>query len=340
MPTVPVSPSAAEHYFGFGKQSAKGTGVAPAFFAAFVEELQARPGKNIREIQEGGTGPYIARGVTDLYVPTWRFAAALRPDVAAAIYAFFLGTAGVPAGTGAPYTHTLTNASGRPVWTSFERNIGDEIIERIVDGFITEIVLDIRKRDQGPEAMLEVSGTGLSLAVVSAATDSYEADRPFLRSDAAWKVDNAAVTNIERARVVSRWVHDEGMTTDAVTRADATKVQFQTDVEVVTLWSTAAEALAYKEIHYPVVAGDGSGTAPSERVHQPSATNSFEVDFNYTDREFKLNLAKVLWKDAEISEPNPSATEACRLTRRGVLIAATTPVTVTAKNTRSTNYLA
>ena len=345
MPTKPVVPTAVEHYLGIGKQASKGTGVVPSHFLAYLEPVEARPGKNIREVREGGGGAYIQRGLTDLYVPAWGGAVAARPDIAAALFAYFLGTAGVPTGTD-PYTHTLTPAQTVTKWISAERNIDDEIMERFVDGFIIEMVLDIRKRDSGPEAILEVKGSSLGLEVQAAATsDAYETDLPFLRSQATWKLDGAAITNIESARVTMRWIFDEARSTDGLIRADTAKIQFETDLEVVTLYNTAADAVAYLETMYPSGSDDGSGTVPAETVWQKSATDSFDVNFDngeatVDNRQFGLNIAKVEWTDAVITEPNPEATEAARLTRTGRLIKAASPLTVTVINSIATDYLA
>ena len=324
--TLPLNPAAAVNYFGFAPQAQKGTGVAATYFAAYMEAVELTHNEAVRRIREAGAGPYIARDVKDVYVPGFRFATPARPLITTAILALFLG-ADAKTGAADPYTHTLTPAD-TVSWLSAERNISDEVTERIVDAFFTEVQIDIRKRDSGPEAMLIVTGGGLSPGVVSPSTDTYETGRPWLRSDATWKLDGAAVTNVERATLTLRWLYDESILADAITRSDLAKLGFEADLEVVQVVDDDAQIDAYLATHY----GTAAGTAASETVYQPSATDSFEVKLDYDEtgpleRSVTINIPKIAWTDARLTEPTPNASEAVRLTRTGHLINAATPIT-------------
>jgi len=329
--TLPLNPAAAVNYFGFASQAQKGTGVAATYFAAYMEAVELTHNEAIRRIREAGAGPYIARDVKDIYVPGFRFATPARPLITTAILAFFLG-ADTKTGVADPYTHTLTPAD-TVTWLSAERNISDEMTERIVDAFFTEVQIDIRKRDSGPEAMLIVTGGGLSPAVVSPSTDTYETGRAWLRSDAIWKLDGAVVTNVERATLTLKWLYDESILADAVNRSDLAKLGFEADLEVVQVVNDDDQIEAYQATHY----GTTTGVAASETVYQPSATDSFEVKLDYDDtgpleRSVTVNIPKIAWTDARLTEPTPNASEAVRLTRTGHLINAATPITAVCLN--------
>lgn len=337
MPSNAIAPTQAVDYFGFAKQSAKGTSVAPAYFAAFMDEVTLDHNQAIRQIREAGGGVNVGRDVKDAYLPGVRFSFAARPDIAGAAYAMFLGADSIT-GAGDPYSHVLTQTEAT-VWVSFERDINDEVIERIADGVISEVQLDLRRRDAGPEAIMICTGIGLEPEYQgSAASDSYESDRPYLRSDGAWKIDGNVETNVESATCTMRWIYDESIYLDAVTRGDLIKLRFEADIEVVQLFNSAAEVTAYRGTHY----GAGGGSAVSETVWQPSATDSFEIalaNVQTQARSLTINIPKVAWGEAKLTEPSPEGSEAVKLTRTGHLISATEPVTVTVENANAAAYI-
>jgi hypothetical protein len=343
--TAELSPAQLENYFGFGKQANKGTGVPPVYWAAYMEAVELSHNPAIRSIREAGSGMYVARDVRDAMLPGFRFAAPARPELAGAIFAYFLGTAGI-SGAADPYTHTLTPSTGMN-WLSVERNISDEIIERLVDCWFTEVTLDLRKRDAGPEAILVVTGQGLSAAYQATATaESYEADRPALRSDATWSIGGTAFTNVERATVTLRWVLDEAIMADAITRISAAKLRFEGTVEIVQVVNAHDEVDAYREIHYTTADAGADGTAYAEPVYGHT-TGGFSVDMAWTNsaskaREVKLEIPTLNWDEAKITEPDPGASEAVRLTRTGHLVkpASAAAVTVTTKSSKAAGYLA
>ena len=336
MPTLPFSPAGALNYMGFGAQSVKGTGVAAAYFAAYIEAVDLSHNQAIRRVREAGNGLYIARDVKDVHLPGFRFAAAARPDITGAILAMFLGADSI-SGAGDPYTHTITPVE-TTTWVTVERNLNDEVTERIEDAFFTEVQLDIRKRDGGPEAILIVTGGGLSPTYeASQSTDLYESDLPFLRSQMTWKLDGSAVTDVERATLTMRWIFDESILSDALTRDDAVKLAFEADLEIVELFDSTAALNAYRATHF----GSSSGTAAAEAVYQPNATDSFEVSMTYGTpaRTLTINIPKVSWVEAKLTEPTPNASEAVRLTRSGHLITAAVPITATVLNATTPAYV-
>ncbi len=336
--TAAFSPALPEHYFGLAKQASKGTGVAPAFFAAYTEALALDHNHAIRAVREGGAGFLIARHLRDAALPTFRFAAPLRADLFGIVATLFLGKDTI-SGASDPFTHTITN-DVPTLWATVERNIKDEEIERLVDAFITELTIDIRKRDSGPEMLMVASGGALSAERQPTPTaESYETNRAFLRSDIAWLIDGNVPTNVEACTVSMRWQYDESILADAVTRFDAAKIAFEVDVEIVQVFNSAQEAIDYRETHYFSGAADGTGTVYAETVYG-SGASAFAMVPTFTDREASITIPALDWSEAKLTEPDPEASEAVRLTRTGHLIApsAGEAITLVADSATATAY--
>lgn len=337
MPTSALSPADARSYFGYGRQTTPGTGVVPARFCAYVGPVSVAHNPNIRDIREAGSDQVIARQVKDFYAPGAEFAIPGRPESLADMLAMFLGTSGTPSGAG-PYVHTITKSPAN-VLISLERNVADDTIERIVDAIITQVTLDFRKRDQGPEVMAAASAEGLTVTSIASPTiESYEADRPFLRSDCEWTIDGAAATNVESATLGLQWAIDAAILADNVTRLALVKLHLTATIEVVQLFNTAAERTAYLTTHYGSAT---AGTAVGEVVHDGEFNVTASYGTGAGERTVEIDFPVVNWGEAMISDLNPDATEAHRLTRRGVMVAnpSGAPVTVTATNSRSTAYV-
>lgn len=347
MPTQPLSPADSRNYLGFGRQTVKGTGVAPAFFAAYIGPVSFAHNPNLRDVREAGGGSVIARQNKDFIAPGVQLGTPVRPDIAGALLAFMLGgTGGAPTDLGAgsgPYSHTITPSDGREL-VSFERNLADDVIERIVDGVIGQLTIDYRKRDSGPELMMTAVAEGITDEDQgSPVAETYETDRPFLRSDCTWTIDTSLTpANVESATIDLQWTLDTTILADGVTRSDIVKLHLNGSVEVVQLFESADEANAYRLTHY--YDGDSvPGTTPGELVYP----GDFDVEADYTDpaganeqRQVKLTLPNINWGEAVLTENDPDASEAVRLTRRGVVVAPAPAVTATVINSRATDYLA
>ncbi len=334
MPTEALSPAHPDSYVGVGRQSAKGTGVAPTHFLAYTGAVELNHEPNIRQVREAGGGDMIARLNKDFVAPGLTAAAPLRPDLGAALCAWFLGADAI-SGVSDPWTHTITKAPGN-VWLSIERSIADDVIERIIDGFATELTLDYRKRSSGPELMVTAAFGGLDTEPQGAATaESYETDAPYARSMCAWTVDGAAATNVESFTATMRWRYDEAMLADALNRVAAAKLHLEIGLELVQLFDSTAERDAYLSTHY----GTPAGTDYTEAVFQGDIN---VVATQSAARTFTVDLPQVQWGVARLPGNDPDASEAVRLTRTGQVIAnpGGEPVTITALNGVSTGYLA
>lgn len=340
MPTTALSPADSRSYLGFARQAAKGTGVAPAFFAPYVEAITFQHNPNIRSVREAGGGSVIARQVKDYIAPGIQFGAPIRPDFIGFLMACFLGGETGVSGAG-PYEHEFTPADAG-VWISGERNIADDTIDRIVDGIIGQVTLDYRKRDSGPELMAAGVIEGITEVVIGSATaETYEADRPFLRSDCSWTVDTSLTpTNVESCTIALQWALDSTILADAVTRSSIVKLHLTGTVELVQLFESADEKAAYQLTHY--YDGDGTpGTVPGELVYPGNLQVVADYGAGAAQRIFDLSLPSINWGAAELTENNPDASEAIRLTRRGEVVrpASGAPVIATITNGNAADYL-
>lgn len=341
MPTEALSPADARNYLGIGRQTVKGTGVVPAFFIPYVGQISFAHNPNIRNVREAGSQGVIARQVKDFLAPAAQAATPIKPDIAAALLAYALGSAPAPTGVG-PYVHTITPSFSN-VWLSTERNIADDTTERIIDSIISSFTLNYAKRDSGPELMLDIAIPGIRPTDTSGAptAEVYDADRPFLRSDCTWLIDTSLTpTNVESATLAFAWRLDEAILADAVTRSSLVKLHLDCQIELVQLFETVDEGNAYRRTHY--WDGAAAGTTPGEVVYPGTFAVTASYGAGAAQRTLEVEMPTVNWGEAELTEPDPDTSEAVRLTRRGVMVAnpGGQPITITATNARSTSYLA
>jgi hypothetical protein len=173
----------------------------------------------------------------------------------------------------------------------------------------------------------------------AATAESYETDRPFLRSDCTWTVDTSLTpTNVESATIDIQKEFDATILADSVVRSDIVPLRYSISVELVQLFESSDEADAYRLTHYY----DGTatpGTVPGELVYPGDLAVSAAYDGG--DRTFGITIPDIDWGEAELTENDPEASEAIRLTRRGDVVAgAGAPITATVINSQSTDYLA
>lgn len=339
MPTVPLSPADSRSYLGVGRQTTKGTDVAPTHFLTYVGPITFSHNPNLRDVREAGGGAVPARQVKDFLSPGIQGATPMRPDLIAALIAFFLGGETGVTGAG-PYTHEFTYADARQLLT-FERNIADDVTERLVDSVAHQLTLNYQKRDSGPELMATLVADARSPEdQASQTSESYETDRPWLRSDCTWTVDTSLTpTNIESATIDLRKEYDATILADSVVRSDIVPLRLAVSIELVQLFESADEAAAYRLTHY--YDGTGTpGTAPGELVYPGDLTVAAAYGTGGGARSLTVELPDVNWGEAVLTENNPEATEAVRLTRRGIVVAgAGEPVTATVVNNTNADYL-
>lgn len=340
MPTQPLSPADSRSYLGFGLQATKGTAVAPDKFATYVGAIDFSHNPNLREVREAGGGLVPARQLKDFIAPAVQFATPMRPDIVGAILAYTFGDDNVT-GVG-PYAHVLVPVDGRELLT-FERNIADDVVERIVDAVITQVILNYQKRDSGPELMISAVAQGRNETNEGSTptVETYETERPFLRSDCTWTVDTSLTpTNVEACTITIDRQFDATILADSVVRSDIVPLRYAIGVELVQLFESADEAAAYRLTHYY----DGTATpaaAPGELVYPGDLQVVATYGVGAAARTVDVDLPDINWGEAVLTENNPEASEAVRLTRRGIAVAgAGAPITATVTNNTTADYLA
>lgn len=341
MPTQPISPADSRSYLGFARQTVKGTAVPPAFFANYVGAVAFAHNPNLRDIREAGGGLVPARQVKDFIAPAIQFGAPMRPDLIGAVSAFFLG-ADTVSGAG-PFDHAILPVDGRELVT-FERNIADDIVERIVDGVITQVTYSYQKRDSGPELMFAAVAEGRTETDEATPTaEAYETERPFLRSDCTWAVDtggqNLTPTNVEACTIDVVKEFDATILADGMVRSDIVPLRYAISIELVQLFESADEALSYRLTHYYDGSTQVPQATPGEIVYPGDLAVTADYDAAADQRSLVVTVPNINWGEAELTENDPEASEAVRLTRRGIAVVAANPITVDAKNNNAVDYI-
>ncbi len=341
MPTQPISPADSRSYLGFDRQTTKGTAVPPAFFATYVGAVAFAHNPNLREIREAGGGFVPARQVKDFIAPGITFGAPMRPDLFGAVAAFFLGEDTI--GGAGPFDHVIRPVDGRELVT-FERNIADDIVERIVDGVITQLTLSYQTRDSGPELMFASVAEGRTETDEAAPTaEVYETERPFLRSDCTWLVDaigqNLTPTNVEACTIDIVKEFDATILADSIVRSDIVPLRYAISIELIQLFESADEALSYRLTHYYDGATQTPGTTPGEVVYPGDLSVTAGYDTGVDEREIIVAVPNIDWGEAELTENDPEGSEAVRMTRRGIAVVAAAPIQVDVKNNNAVQYI-
>lgn len=325
----PYTSNDERNYLGFGRQTAKGTGVAPTVFLPYAGAIDADHGMDGDDVREAGAGVYVARSRKTKHDPKGTAEMAARPSTAAKLIAWFLGADAI-SGVG-PYTHVLTPATTN-TWVSAERCQADEIIERFVDGQISKVTLS---GEGGADLMVGLEWSALTPSWQgTATTEIYEAVDPFQQDEATYTVDGAAATNLASWRAELAWELDADVRLSKVTRDQLPKLRV---VGTLTLKQLMLDTLDYRKVNL----GSTTGTAANKDFFN---TGAFIATYDNgaagaAQRQIKLELPKVSWRTAKFTQPNPDG-ETTYLERTGV-VTKTTPdtVKVTAITSDATGYL-
>jgi hypothetical protein len=324
----PYNAADANNYLGIGKQSAKGTGVAPTLWLPYLGTMSANHGMGGDDVREAGAGLYVARARKTKHDPEGAGAMNARPSTAGKLLAWFLG-ADTISGAG-PYTHTLA-PSATNTWLSIERNQSDEIIDRFVDAQLRKVVAS---GEAGGDLTIAFEYAALTAArQASATSESYEAVDPFQQDEATYTIDGSGATDVASWSVEMAWGLDEDVRLSKVTRDQLLKLNISATIKVKQL--IAAET-AYRTINY----GSSGGSAPNKDFF---STGAFAVTYDNglattNNRQLTFSFAKVAWKEGKLSDLNPDG-ETVYLERTGIATKTTTTISVVAITGDSTGYL-
>ncbi len=312
----PYVSSSANNYLGFGKQTVKGTPVAPTVFLPYADSVDLDHGIEGDEIKEGGTGPYIARNQKTKHDPSGGTAMAWRPATAAKLLAWFLGTDTI-SGAAVPYTHTLTPAETTTYLTA-EQNLADELIERFTDAVISKATIS---GEGGADLMLALEWFALVPGWQTTPTvETYETGisgstpgGPYRQNEAAYTVDGVAVTNVESWELELEWKFDDDLRLSRVTRAYAPKLGLSGSIKLKQLLLAPDD---YRKVNYGSLAGTvadknyfGAGALVAVYDNGLSATNA---------RVATVTVPNIDWTKATYSGLNPDG-ETTYLEREGTL---------------------
>lgn len=325
----PYAPSAAENYVGIGKQSARGTAVAPTAFAAYLPTVDLDHGINVNLLKEAGAAGAVTFAEKAEQAPQGKFIFLARPSIAAKVFAYLLGTDGI-SGAGDPYTHALTPDFVTD-YITVEQNLADAGIERFADCVIYEV--EVTADRDNPALRVSASWKGGAPAwQASATSETYETARPFLLSDGTFTIDGGAATDVTKFTFVARMLVSGEKIADVV---PAYQVKVGTEVEIEVEQLAIADLGAYRKVPYGTTGGS---------AHLKTATaGSFIADFNYTDgqaRELKLEVPTLDYSQSQYTPLSPEGSEGVKVTtsmaaRKG----ASALLTVTAKNADTPAYV-
>jgi hypothetical protein len=294
----PRTTNSINHYVGIGKQTVKGTAVAPTVFAPFQGAVDLDHGMDGEDVRQAGTGPYVNRTMKTAHDPAGGFGQAWRPQTLARLMAWFLGADAVAA-SGSLWDHTATPAETN-TWLTLEQGAGvtGDIIERFTDALITSMSIS---GEGNTDLMAELGWTALSPGWQStAATPTYETGvsgstpgGPYRLTEASYTIDGSAATNVQSFSIDLEWAVD-GPRLSKVTRADLIKTELSGKVKLKQMITDATAMNEYRKVVY----GSTTGTAADKNFFQGgSLTIAFDNGLTTTNqRTVSVQLPVIDWK--------------------------------------------
>lgn len=339
----PRSSSSSAHYLGVGKETTKGTGVAPTLFVPYQGSVELDNGLAGDDIREAGTGPYVARTMKTGHDPSGGSSFAIRPSTFAQLSAWFLGADSVAA-AGSLFDHTRTPSEAN-IWTSVERAAGvsGDIIDRYVDALITKLSVLL---EGNKDVMCGWSWKSLTGAFqASPASITYESGvsgstpgGPYRTSEATYTIDGSGATNVQSCSLELEWKVDEDIRLSQVVRSQMLKLELTGKVKIKQLIDAGAMTNEYRKIIY----GSTSGSSPIKNFFQGGAL-VVALDNGLTTTNARLETITVPvidWKTSPITEPNPDGA-AMYLEREGTIRkGAGAFVTMVARTADASSYTA
>jgi hypothetical protein len=317
----PRSTSSAAHYLGFGKQSAKGTGVAPTVFVPYQGAVDLSSGFAGDPIRQAGTGPFVNRTMKTAQDPSGSAGMAVRPRTFAQLCAWFLG-ADASVAAGSLFDHTATPAE-TVTWLTTEQAAGvsGDIIERYVDTMLSKMMLSCQGNS---DLMATFDWTALSPNwQATAATQTIETGvsgatpgGPYRAMEATYTIDGAGASNVESWSVELEWKVDD-IRLSRVTRSDLLKLELTGKVKLKQLIDTNTMRDDYRKLIY----GSTSGTTASKNFFQGGAFRAvFDNGLATTNqRTVDINAPVIDWTtDPKYTQLNPDGAT-MYLEREGVI---------------------
>lgn len=282
--------AANDGYVSFGRQSAKGTGVAPSKFGRFITAV-GNPTNEIKEFREGGFEKEGAFAEKVGMIFPFSVNLYARPDIIGLLATMILGSDTV-SGAG-PYDHLIVPKVGQLDWWSVEfQRVNDTLVERLVDCKPTSLVLT---GSAGEFIEATVEGQGLNDdASVSAATPSYEADKMFKFLQGAFTIFGGA--NLE----ITEFTLTVTMDTEFIQAAGLVYQQAVDKFVDVTLDMTlkCTQDDEYRRIYF----GGASGNAPDEALEASQVVLVFNNGLAAAaERELSITIPEFSYFAADLT---------------------------------------
>lgn len=329
----PYVPSDSRNYVGVGKQSSRGSGIAPTAFIGYEPSVTLDHSQQLKRIYEAGASGEVTTTEKDSHIPKGTIPFLARPSITARLMAYIMGpgsdSAGAPVNGVTP--HTLTDKLPTQ-YVSLEQYLAPDIVERFVDAALFKMVIswDV----SSPYLQVTVDWMGGKPSVQGAPTStSYDADRPFLVSDASFTVDGNPVTNVRKGSLTYEVKTSPEQIIDVATDY-LVQVGDEVTLEVEHLVTDVNQE--YRYVNY-----GGVGATTYQKL---PTTGAFVGDWNYGSaggaRELKLEVLNLDWDEAIYTPLNPNTNEATKVNRKatGRVVSGTPLFRYTGKNTDSSTY--
>jgi len=279
-------------YLGIGKQTTKGTSVAPTKFLRLAAAESVVQNQEVSEIRTLNGDEELDAIYKTGHAPDGGFQTFARPDLGAFLLAMILGADSI-SGVEAPYTHTITRANTIP-WLSIERKLTDA--ERISDCKLNQLVIS---GESGNPVLIDCSFFGIDSTIESAASPSYETNEPFMFFDTgSYTLDSGAVTTVNSFTItINRNL--EKIKTTSYKIDDILETAFDIEVAMRLKYEDNAK---YKDILF------AGGSALTDVLDDGDLTIDLTYGSGADLKEFKIEIPALKHLGAEKHlDPEPKA---------------------------------
>lgn len=327
----PRSTSSAAHYLGIGKQSVKGTGVAPTVFLPYQGSVDLDDGQDGSDVREAGVGPYLARKMKTKQDPNGSTGMAVRPRTFAQVAAWFLGQ-DVSTVNGSLFDHTATPLETNvPLTVEQAAGVTGDIIERFIDCYLKGLTLSCKGNE---DVMAKIDWFGLTPGWQgTAATPAYETGQsgvtpggPYRGAEATFTVDGSAAANVAEWEIGLEWNYDEDLRLSRVTRGDTLKLELTGAIKVKQLIDSNTVRDDYRKIIY----GTASSSVAIKNFFESGAfIVSYDNGLTTTNqRVLTITVPQITWTKATYTKLNPDG-ETMYLEKEGQITKASASAFVT-----------
>lgn len=321
-------------YIGFDKEVTSGTAVSPVRFARWSAIREGSEQMRVNYYRDGSTRD----NALGIKLATWHnvaFTSWMFPDVSTALLAYFLGGPDTVTGGADPYQHVfseLPDCTGIPTVT-VENSMGcGNEIDRTAGALVDQITIKSKAGDLTSMDYMLMGAT--SAAQASAATVTFEADRPMTYIDGTLTLTGLDVAPVDVTEVTINmknggeqiFTFGQGHPVVIFPTARSFDVDFTVFVP---------DNKLYREVFY----GSAGGTTPSAN---PAILSNMTLKYDLggtPDHFVQLALNNIYMTDAK---PTFDANaKAFMVQAKGTLVrpGSGSMVTVTAKNAVSAAYV-